>query len=137
MPKLLQVLTMLDDASCRCCCHGSEECKVPSPTLVNLTHQHIAPKQLTMNPIPYIVVAPKLGKSPPPAVVVPALVPPKPNNDRALALAVTLTLAFIIAIGLPVTAVVPLKYIDLLSLNILVPLYLDPDRGAWDRLYEW
>jgi hypothetical protein len=92
-------------------------------------------KHLTMNPLPYVVVAPKLHKNS--AIVVPSILSPKPNNDKALALAVTITLAFIIAIGLPVAAIIPQKYIDKLPINILVPLYIDPDRGAWDRIYEW
>lgn len=102
-------------------------------TQLDVRHQQIHTKQLTMSPPQIVVVAPRLEKHP---VVVPALVPPKPRNDKALALAVTITLAFVIAIGLPVAAIVPEKYIDKLPISILVPLYIDPDRGAWNRLYR-
>jgi hypothetical protein len=86
-------------------------------------------------PPPFLVVAPKLEKHP--KTVVPSLITPKPKSDKALALAVTLTLAFLIAIGLPVAAILPEKYIDKLPLNIIVPLYIDPNSGAWDRIYQW
>lgn len=111
--------------------------KQPHETKPNVTLQHFRPKQPTMKPPqdpPYfVVVAPRLEKGP---IFVPALAPPKPRNDKALALAVTITLAFIIAIGLPVAAIVPEKYIDKLPINVLVPLYIDPARSAWDRLYK-
>jgi hypothetical protein len=57
-------------------------------------------------------------------------------DDRMLALSVTITLAFLIMIGVPLVAVIAQKYIVQLPVNVLVPSYKFPDAGAWNRLYD-
>ncbi|KAF2660965.1 hypothetical protein K491DRAFT_750755 [Lophiostoma macrostomum CBS 122681] len=58
------------------------------------------------------------------------------SSDHAFALAVTLTLSLLIAIGVPLAAVLPPKYVQALPVSILVPLYIYPDPGSWDWLYN-
>lgn len=57
-------------------------------------------------------------------------------DDRVLALSVTLTLAFLIIVGVPLVAVLAQKFIVQLPVNVLVPSYLFPDAGSWNRLYD-
>ncbi|KAF2645201.1 hypothetical protein P280DRAFT_360715, partial [Massarina eburnea CBS 473.64] len=51
-----------------------------------------------------------------------------------LALSVTITLALLVLIGLPLGAILPQKYVVQLPINVLVPLYIDPTAGGWERL---
>jgi hypothetical protein len=61
----------------------------------------------------------------------------KPRVDnRVLAIAVTFTLAILLAIGIPLGAILPQKYIKPLPINVLVPFYVNPEAGAWGRLYD-
>lgn len=57
-------------------------------------------------------------------------------DEHVLALSVTITLALLVAIGVPLGAILPQKYVKQLPVNILVPFYVYPDPGAWDGLYE-
>ncbi|KAJ4379863.1 hypothetical protein N0V86_005047 [Didymella sp. IMI 355093] len=57
-------------------------------------------------------------------------------DDRVLALSVTLTLAFLIVVGVPLVAVIAQKVIVQLPVNVLVPSYTFPDAGSWNRLYD-
>lgn len=57
-------------------------------------------------------------------------------NDHVLALSVTLTLALLLAIGIPLGVVLPQKLIKPLPINILVPFYVYPEPGVWERLYD-
>ena len=57
------------------------------------------------------------------------------DND-VLALSVTVTLALLVMIGVPLGAILPRKYVVPLPVNILVPFYVYPNPGAWDRLLE-
>lgn len=57
-------------------------------------------------------------------------------DDRVLAFAVTFTLAVCIAIGIPLGVILPQKYVKPLPINVLVPFYVNPEAGAWDRLYD-
>jgi hypothetical protein len=57
-------------------------------------------------------------------------------DDRVLALSVTITLALLIIIGLPLGTILPPRYVQKLPINILVPLYNVPSSGAWEKLYD-
>jgi hypothetical protein len=57
-------------------------------------------------------------------------------DDRVLAFAVTFTLAILLAIGIPLGVILPQKYIKPLPINVLVPFYVNPEAGAWGRLYD-
>lgn len=57
-------------------------------------------------------------------------------DDRVLAFSVTLTLAILIVIGVPLVAVVAQKFIVQLPVNVLVPSYTFPDAESWNRLYD-
>lgn len=57
-------------------------------------------------------------------------------DDRVLALSVTITLAVLIIIGVPLVAVIAQKYIVQLPINVLVPSSAFADAGSWDRLYN-
>ena len=63
--------------------------------------------------------------------------PPKPRiNDHVLAFAVTFAIAVLLAIVIPIAAILPQKYIKPLPISVLMPLYLDPVEGTWQRLYD-
>jgi hypothetical protein len=55
-------------------------------------------------------------------------------DDRVLALSVTVTLALMVIIGVPLGALLPPRCIVPLPVNVLIPFYVYPDPGAWDRL---
>ncbi|KAF1927977.1 uncharacterized protein M421DRAFT_5640 [Didymella exigua CBS 183.55] len=57
-------------------------------------------------------------------------------DDRVLALSVTLSLAFLIVIGVPLVAVIAQKFIVRLPVNIIAPSYAFPDAGSWNILYD-
>lgn len=57
-------------------------------------------------------------------------------NDHIFALSVTITLALLVLIGVPLGAILPQKYVVPLSINILAPFYVYPNPGSWDRLFE-
>lgn len=57
-------------------------------------------------------------------------------NDRVLALSVTLSLAFLIVLGVPLVAVMAQKFLVQLPVNVLVPSSAFPDAGSWNRLYD-
>ena len=57
-------------------------------------------------------------------------------DDRILALSVTLTLAFLIVIGMPLVVVIAHKFIVQLPVNVLVPSHAFSDAGSWNRLYD-
>jgi hypothetical protein len=57
-------------------------------------------------------------------------------DDRVLACAVTSMLALFIAIGIPLGVILPQKYIEPLPIKVLVPFYLKPEQGSWDRLED-
>lgn len=57
-------------------------------------------------------------------------------DDRVLALSVTLTLAFLIVIGIPLVAVMAQKFLVQLPVSVLVPSYAFPDASSWNRLYD-
>ncbi|RMZ70609.1 cell surface [Pyrenophora seminiperda CCB06] len=57
-------------------------------------------------------------------------------DDRFLALIVTLTLALLLTIGIPLAAILPQKLIKPLPINILIPMYFKPEDGAWNRLHD-
>jgi hypothetical protein len=58
------------------------------------------------------------------------------TNDRTLSLAVTFTLAVLLTIGISLGALLPQRYIKSLPVTVLVPFYLNPEEGAWKRLYD-
>ncbi|KAF2866430.1 Spherulation-specific family 4-domain-containing protein [Massariosphaeria phaeospora] len=79
----------------------------------------------------------------PPPHAQPYAPPPRATRKRpaidnhALALSVTITLAILVLIGVPIGAILPERYVVKLPINILVPLYLEPESGIkWDRLFE-
>jgi hypothetical protein len=53
-----------------------------------------------------------------------------------LAFAVTFSLALFIAIIIPIAAILPQKYIKPLPISVLMPFYVDPIQGSWERLYD-
>lgn len=57
-------------------------------------------------------------------------------DDRKLALSVTLTLTFLIVVGVPLVAVIVQQFITQLPVNVLVPSHTFPDTGSWNRLYD-
>lgn len=57
-------------------------------------------------------------------------------NDRVLALSVTLTLAFLISLGVPLVAVIAQSFVVQLPVNVLVPPISPSDAGSWNRLYD-
>ncbi|KAH7398537.1 Spherulation-specific family 4-domain-containing protein [Pyrenochaeta sp. MPI-SDFR-AT-0127] len=58
------------------------------------------------------------------------------QHDNVLALSVTLTLALLLAIGIPLGIILPQKLIRPLPINVLIPLYVYPEPGVWERLYD-
>lgn len=57
-------------------------------------------------------------------------------DDRVLALSVTLTLAFLVFLGVPLVAVVAQNFVVQLPINVLVPPIASSDAGSWGRLYD-
>jgi hypothetical protein len=57
-------------------------------------------------------------------------------DDRVLALSVTLTLAFLISLGVPLVAVIAQSFVVQLPVNVLVPPIAPSDAGSWSRLYD-
>lgn len=57
-------------------------------------------------------------------------------DDRVLALSVTLTLALLIIVGVPLVAVIAQKFIVQLPVNVLVPSNAFKDATSWNRLYD-
>ncbi|KAJ4351538.1 uncharacterized protein N0V89_006881 [Didymosphaeria variabile] len=57
-------------------------------------------------------------------------------DDHVFALSVTITLALLVIIGVPLGAVLPQKYVVPLPINVLVPFYVNPEQNSWDRLFE-
>ncbi|KAF2788862.1 hypothetical protein K505DRAFT_285346 [Melanomma pulvis-pyrius CBS 109.77] len=57
-------------------------------------------------------------------------------NDRTLAISVTFFLICILALIIPLGAIVPQRHVRKLPINILVPLYMSPAAGGWDLLYS-
>jgi len=57
-------------------------------------------------------------------------------DSHVLALSVTITLAILVLIGVPLGAILPQKYVVPLPVNVIMPFYVYPDPGAWDRLYS-
>lgn len=57
-------------------------------------------------------------------------------DDHVLAVFVTMLLTLLIAIALPLAAILPQKYVTPLPVNVMVPLYIDPEAGSWGRLVE-
>jgi hypothetical protein len=57
-------------------------------------------------------------------------------NERVLALSVTITLALLVLIGVPLGAILPQRYVVQLPVNVIVPFYVSPVIGAWDKLYR-
>ena len=57
-------------------------------------------------------------------------------DDRVLALSVTLTLAFLIILGVPLVAVIAQGFVVQLPVNVLVPPIAPSDAGSWSRLYD-
>lgn len=57
-------------------------------------------------------------------------------DDRVLALSVTLALAFLIVVGVPLVAVIAQKFIVQLPVNVLVPSFAIPDAKSWSQLYD-
>jgi hypothetical protein len=58
------------------------------------------------------------------------------ENDRVVALAVTIALVVLLSIAIPLGILVPQKYIAPLPINILVPSTVFPEEGAWHRLTD-
>ena len=58
------------------------------------------------------------------------------ENDRLVALVVTITLLVLLSIAVPLGILLPQKYIAPLPINILVPSTVFPDEGAWNRLTD-
>ncbi|KAF2451677.1 hypothetical protein P171DRAFT_376037 [Karstenula rhodostoma CBS 690.94] len=57
-------------------------------------------------------------------------------DDHVLALSVTITLAILVLIGVPLGAVLPQRYVVPLPINVIVPFYVYPDQDAWDRMFQ-
>lgn len=62
--------------------------------------------------------------------------PMRKLDDRVLAWAVTLSLAILLAIGIPLGVVLPQKFIKPLPINVLVPFYLKPEEESWRGLED-
>jgi hypothetical protein len=66
--------------------------------------------------------------------------PPKQRHrhidDHVLALSVSITLAILVIIGVPLGAILPQRYVVPLPVNILVPFFVYPEPDSWDRLFE-
>jgi len=63
--------------------------------------------------------------------------PSKPKiNDHVLAFAVPFAIAVVLAIVIPLAAILPQRYIKPLPISVLMPFYVDPIQGSWDRLYD-
>jgi hypothetical protein len=58
------------------------------------------------------------------------------NDDRVLAAGVTLLLTVLLAILIPLGAILPQKMIKPLPINVLIPVYAKPETGAWSKLYD-
>ncbi|KAF9739387.1 hypothetical protein PMIN04_008361 [Paraphaeosphaeria minitans] len=58
------------------------------------------------------------------------------TDDHVIAISVTITLAILVLIGVPLGAVLPQKYVVPLPINVLVPFYIYPDQNAWDRMFQ-
>ncbi|KAH7069091.1 Spherulation-specific family 4-domain-containing protein [Paraphoma chrysanthemicola] len=58
------------------------------------------------------------------------------ENDRILAFAVTFGLALALAIGIPLAAILPQKWIVPLPVGVFVPMYMDPLNGGWARMED-
>ncbi|KAK7187612.1 hypothetical protein DPSP01_003706 [Paraphaeosphaeria sporulosa] len=57
-------------------------------------------------------------------------------NDHTIALSVTITLAILVLIGVPLGAILPQKYVVPLPINVLVPFYVYPDHNSWERMFQ-
>ncbi|KAH7395272.1 Spherulation-specific family 4-domain-containing protein [Phaeosphaeria sp. MPI-PUGE-AT-0046c] len=62
--------------------------------------------------------------------------PSRKINDRVLAWVVTLSLAILLSIGIPLGVILPQKLIKPLPINVLVPFYLKPEEGSWRKLED-
>lgn len=60
---------------------------------------------------------------------------PKPDNEKIIALSVTLALTILTAIIVPLAAILPPALAIKLPINIIVPIYTHPNPGAWDKLF--
>lgn len=58
------------------------------------------------------------------------------ENDKILAFAVTFGLALALAIGIPLAAILPQKWIVPLPVGVFVPMYMDPLNGGWTRMED-
>lgn len=63
-------------------------------------------------------------------------VPSKKIDDRVLAWTVTLSLAILLAIGIPLGVILPQKFTTPLPVNVLVPFYLKPEESSWRALED-
>jgi hypothetical protein len=57
-------------------------------------------------------------------------------DEHVFAISVTFALALMVLIGLPLGAVLPQKYVVKLPVNVLVPLYMNLEAKAWERLFN-
>ncbi|KAL6710346.1 hypothetical protein ACN47E_009292 [Coniothyrium glycines] len=62
--------------------------------------------------------------------------PAKKDNNRFIALSVTLTLALLLLIGVPLAAILPQKLVKPLPINVIVPLYNEPDALLWEDVKD-
>ena len=53
-----------------------------------------------------------------------------------LAWSVTLTLAFLVVVGVPLVAVIAQNFVVQLPVNVIVPSHAFPGTESWDRLYD-
>jgi hypothetical protein len=104
--------------------------------VVAATTATVIRKLTAMHKLAYVSVAPKLQTHPTWYAVPRLPLAPREHNDKIIAIAVTIGLAVLIAIGLPLAAVLPGKYMERLPVVAILPLYFHPDHGAWGPLYD-
>jgi hypothetical protein len=57
-------------------------------------------------------------------------------DENLFALMITMALALVVLIVVPCGAILPQQYVVPLPVNVIVPFYMYPLPGAWDRLYH-
>ena len=101
---------------------------------VTVTEKPVRPRPYTLNGASTSTI---LGQYQPGSSYMRKQEPPKPRiNDHVLAFAVTFAIAVLLAIVIPIAAILPQKYIKPLPISVLMPLYIDPVEGTWQRLYD-
>ena len=100
---------------------------------VTVTEKPVCPKLYTFDSKSTSTISSQYQHSSPYSL---GVKPPKPKtNDHVLAFAVTFGIAVLLAIVVPIAAILPQKYIKPLPVQALVPFYINPEEESWGRLY--